>query len=659
MLDLRGVTVRGGRGGLVVDHRAALRATGVIVAEASEFGIIGGGTGTTVEVIGSVVRDSGVQRGSASAPGLLVQSGAVLRAISVLVADTAGLGILALGEGSTLELESSVVRGTRQLPDGTGGGGIHAEGGAVVRATAVLVADNTSAGVRATGVRTELELVSSIVRSTRPVRDGTAGYGVDARSGAFVRVTSVLVEDNTDLGVGVGGAGAMLELASCVVRGTHPRRDGGRGQGIHVEDGAAVHAVGVSVADNTEGGAFAHGAGSILELASCVVQGTRPRSDGNFGPGLWAEASAELRATSTLIADNTSVGVLVRGKGTMLELASSIVRGTHSQSDGTGGLGISAEDGAVFRATQVLVTDNTEVGGRAVGSGTVLQLGMSVVRRTRPRPGGLHGLGIYAYRGAAVRATGVLVADNIEIGIGASGAGTTLEILGGAVRRTRPRSTGAFGLGLLAQDGAVLRAIGLLVADSTETGITLHAGTCELNQVIMVGVVPSRLGLGIGIYALGEAQVVASQVALQEVRGAIIAALPIQELLRAQVTVQDVFAREVRSSTVRLGSDGSRRRPEGRAVAYGLHTGSGCMFDATRVVLDSGGFGFFNASGAITLRQGVISRQTDGAGVVDLATPDSATNLESVSFLDNATDTVTRRADLPTASELPSPTRSE
>jgi hypothetical protein len=80
------------------------------------------------------------------------------------------------------------------------------------------------------------------------------------------------------------------------------------------------------------------------------------------------------------------------------------------------------------------------------------------------------------------------------------------------------------------------------------------------------------------------------------------------------------------------------------------------VIDATRAVLDNGGFGFFNASGAITLRQGLISRQSDGAGAVGLASTDGATTMEDVSFLDNATDAVTRRSDLPTASELPAPT---
>jgi hypothetical protein len=132
--------------------------------------------------------------------------------------------------------------------------------------------------------------------------------------------------------------------------------------------------------------------------------------------------------------------------------------------------------------------------------------------------------------------------------------------------------------------------------------------------------------------------------------------LPYRGEAAPSVVLRDFLVRDVRSSTVRTNADGPTDRPVGRMVAYGLHAGPGCTIDATRAVLDNGGFGFFNASGAITLRQGVISDQAEGAGAVDLATPEHATTLEGVSFLDNASDVVTRRSDLPTASELPAPT---
>ena len=73
-------------------------------------------------------------------------------------------------------------------------------------------------------------------------------------------------------------------------------------------------------------------------------------------------------------------------------------------------------------------------------------------------------------------------------------------------------------------------------------------------------------------------------------------------------------------------------------------------------MLARGGYGFFNASGVVSIRQGVIANQLDSAGAIDIATPINATTLDNVTFRDNARDVIDRRSDLPTASMLPAPT---
>jgi hypothetical protein len=114
---------------------------------------------------------------------------------------------------------------------------------------------------------------------------------------------------------------------------------------------------------------------------------------------------------------------------------------------------------------------------------------------------------------------------------------------------------------------------------------------------------------------------------------------------------RDLFVRGVRRSTIRFTGDGTALTPEGAAVAYGLHAGSGCELDATRVVVIEGGLGFFNA-GSLIVRQGLIAQQREAAGAWTSGLPREATRLIDVSTRANATEDTGAR-DLPSGGSLP------
>ncbi|MBI5518107.1 MAG: right-handed parallel beta-helix repeat-containing protein [Deltaproteobacteria bacterium] len=643
--------------GLRAQQGATLRAQGVLVIHNAEVGVLALGVGTLLEVTTGSVRDTRPRPGGTFGLGLAAQDGATLRIADTLVENNVESGLRASGSGSGIECRASVVRGTRPNAEGTGGHGLGVFEGASLRVTDALVTGNSERGIGASGEGTTVELTGSVVRDTRPRSDGSLGVGVSASLGAVVRVTGALLSDNTSLGISAWNPGTAVEVAESIIRRTNPRPDGDLGIGLAAQEGATLRAVGVLVTDNAEAGAIALGRGTRLEVIGGVLRTTR-REGARVGFGLLAEDGASLHAEAVLVTDSADVGVRASGKGTRLELSASVVRGALDRNDGSASIGVRAVDGATLRATRIRISDCTEASVVATGTGTLLELDRSVVRGSRPRLGSQGTQGLVALDGATLRATRVLAADIIDTGIAAFEPGTLLELTACAVFGTRPRLDGFGGRALAALSGSTLVATEVLIAGAVEAGLVVSGGEARLEDLIAIDIAPSTRGFGLGLYASRGARVSGARVAFRAVAGAGVSAPGIPGTAGTGVTIQNLFVREVCSSTIGV-SESDARRPVGRSVAYGLHAGHGCTIDVTRAVLDQGGFGFFNASGTITLRQGVITRQLESSGAVDLATPESRTTLEGVSFLDNATDTVTRRDDLPTASELPPPTRSE
>jgi hypothetical protein len=122
---------------------------------------------------------------------------------------------------------------------------------------------------------------------------------------------------------------------------------------------------------------------------------------------------------------------------------------------------------------------------------------------------------------------------------------------------------------------------------------------------------------------------------------------------------EHVFVRNVRSATIMLDPatlGTGMLRAIGSSVAYGLHAGNGCTVDVTRVVLDGGGYGIFNAEGSMHLRHGLITIQANAAAAASSPGALEAIRLDEVVRRDNADDELSVRTDLPAAAALPAPT---
>lgn len=587
-----------------------------------------------------VLRSSAVRGSRQGAHGVDVGAGATLQATGLYLDESVEHGVFATGARTTVELTSAIVRGTRASQTG-GARGLTAHGGAVLHATGSLIDGNGSAGVFTWLDGAQAELTSCVVRDTR-------GVGLTALRGSTLRVTDTLVANSIEAGVIANGAGARVELASSVVRGTRANANGG-GVGAQASDGATLTSRGVLFSDNRHTGVSAYGVGSRVELVSSVVRGTRTGLGGMRGHGLSGLDAATLRATDTLVTDNDQTGVFAADERTQVELVSSVVRDTRPLGALLPAAGLVAQSGGTLRADRVLVWRNPGVGVGASGEASRAELTACVIRETRTYGGGNSGVGLAAERGAALRAVGVLVEGNTSVGVVAVGSATQAEITGCAIRGTRPTAAGYWGRALESNGGAFVRATATLMDHNAEIGVVALDATTRLVLIdsVVTDVAPGRRGLGVGVGAGGGASLDATRLAVARVAGAGVAAVE----NASRVTARDVFVRGVRRSTVRFSEDGNTVTPEGASVAYGLHTSPGGALDGERMTVIDGDYGFFNA-GSMSLRGALIAAQREAAGAHAPGLPQWATRLADVVTRANTADVLGGR-ELPAGGALP------
>jgi hypothetical protein len=218
----------------------------------------------------------------------------VLRAS--LVDGNVGDGVYA--NGSTLAIDSSVVRRTQLTAAGEYGTGVtaspHPLSGVPSSLTlrTSLIEDNHFAGVYVGA--SDATLSALVVRGTKSTTSGEFGQGVRAQSHpqtgapATMDVDSVLLEHNSEVGLLV--ASSIAKLARSVVRATRPNGlgYGGRGVSVQTDNGlggsADVGVFGTLVQDSVEAGIYADN--SDIDVASCTVEDTGASAGGAFGDGI-------------------------------------------------------------------------------------------------------------------------------------------------------------------------------------------------------------------------------------------------------------------------------------------------------------------------------------------------------------------------------------
>ncbi len=235
-------------------------------------------TGTPLVLSDVTIRDTiGRRLDGTLGQGIHVEDSAQLE--RVLLEDNEQAGLVIVGATADAEITDLIIRGTRgQTSDGRFGRGMYLGDGSHARATSVLVEDNHETGIGADGAGTSLTLESVVVRRTESeAASGQFGVGLVAQNGATVNVQGGFFTDNREITIAARGDGTTVELVDVEVRDTAERAcatsscsGAGIGVGLGAYSNAQLDARDFVVDGNALAGIQLAGGGT-MDLHSGVV----------------------------------------------------------------------------------------------------------------------------------------------------------------------------------------------------------------------------------------------------------------------------------------------------------------------------------------------------------------------------------------------------
>ena len=224
--------------GLEIRDGASLIATGLLLDGNHEFGLSASGAGTTLDLEDSTIRDTQPLSDGTGGRGIELVEGASLIARGLLLEGNRDVGILAGHDGTTVELRDTTVRDTQRSSAGTFGRGVVVQDGANLVAIGLLLEGNHDIGLDASHWAT-VDLEDVTVRETLGDANGPSGLGISVQVGASATALDLNVQDNEGPGLYVVGDGT-LEAHNVVL-------DGNGFAGAAIFDGSlALHGVAIS-----------------------------------------------------------------------------------------------------------------------------------------------------------------------------------------------------------------------------------------------------------------------------------------------------------------------------------------------------------------------------------------------------------------------------
>ena len=414
--------------------------------------------------------------------GLVTRGGATAVSPAHIIRDVTIVGVINRGlhvtTGSAVDARLLRVDDTRPHPvDQTRGQGIVAREGSVLVLTEVALSNNHDIGIYAFDAGTSVSASRVLVEDTQPDgSDRTWGRGISVQEGAALALTGATLRNNHDVGLVALDAGTTVDARGLLIEATRPQAsDQIRGWGIAVRTGAALTLTGATLRNNHQVGLFADGSGTTVAATGLLVDGTQPQaSDQTGGAGISMQEGAALALSGATLRNNHYLGLFAVSPGTAVEATNLLVEATQPQaSDQTGGRGINMQQGAALTLTGATLRNNHDVGLFATGVGSSVNAAGLLIEETQPQDGDqTHGWGIGLQEGAVLALTGATLRNNHAIGLFADGIGTSVQATGLVVESTRPElSDQSSGRGVSVQRGAALTLTGATLRNNHDAGL--------------------------------------------------------------------------------------------------------------------------------------------------------------------------------------------
>jgi hypothetical protein len=510
-------------------HQSGVNPTAVLMEDCEIRGNLGTGTlfhdeGATVTVRDTLIAETNPTGDETAGYGSLIRLGASARFERCELRDNSEVGLFLL-EGSAAQLEGCIVRDTVPLSDGSGGQGVVVMGGSEFAAEDCELAGNSGGGLLVQDDGTSVRLDSSVVRGNRATALGTNGVGIEVVAGAQLTATACTITDNDNCGVFVTEEGSM-QLIDSTVSDNRSNDAGENGVGVLVMDGGVLSIDGGELSSNRGAGAYAWGPGSSLIVEGAVIRDTWALGDAVGGMALQAQEGAEALFDGCELTNNTGAAVLVHGEDTQLTLIGTIIQDTQLSALADQGYGLDVQAGAELYAIDCTLTDNSSASVLAMDEGTSVTLEGCTILDTKPKWGGEIGVGVHAKEQALVTFRDCALSGHTTLGAVAVDEGTTLELVNTRIEDTYAGGRYTAGVGASAQQGGTLIGSALSITGNDGPGLLVttmgHASCidCDLSDNAFAGAAlltaaslsleggvlhrngpQENMGGGIGVYA--------------------------------------------------------------------------------------------------------------------------------------------------------------
>jgi hypothetical protein len=317
--------------GLQASDGAQISLERAVLTHNYHAGVLAVGDGTSLELRDVIVSDTQASSYFARGAGVDAGAGTAVTASRVVLLRNAGFGFIQRDGAATLE--DIVVARTGQRFDGVGGVGLRTIGGSLELTRSVLWENGAAAAIFAP--RTAIALSDVRAADTLPQVETTSfGFILDG-IGTLTRISAT---GNHDVGLSVSGGATDLKITDLRVSDT---RHGGGSEGAGVVVNTEANAdVKLSVdrayiGNNDIRGVELTGVDSTVWLTDVTVANTRA-IDGAMGEAIVLEpyddgepGTRSLHLTRALLQDNEGGGITLHGPGTELSFQDlAIPRGT-------------------------------------------------------------------------------------------------------------------------------------------------------------------------------------------------------------------------------------------------------------------------------------------------------------------------------------------
>jgi hypothetical protein len=461
-VTISGLTFQGHRPGMVIEKSAQATLSGLVVEGNRDVGLLVQNTGTSATVTGSVVR--GTLNPNGYGWGAYASLGASLTMTSSAIVSNEQFGLTLSDAGSTAKLSGVTIRGTSAGTNGLSNA-IGVQPGTQLTMDTSAVVENQGVALAATGPSGGATVTSSVLRDTSSAPDGTGGNGVVAGGGAKVTVQSSWFFRDAEVGVSVYGKGTAVKLDHCDVVDTRPNGQGQFGAGVGVQLQGSLEVTQSAIVKAVYYGAFMSDVGTMGTIDQSLVREIAKDATDGLGRGIDVQGGAKGVVTASTVVDTATDSLLVDSTDGAADL--NVTQGLVLR----GHVPAYVRLGGTLELTRSALIGGLEVGlyvtadGSTSGAHSQATVSDSVIRDVQLLSDGTNGMGIVS--GGIVSLTnvtirnangaGVLVGNNTgpDGGLTTSGARATMN--GCVVRDTHVQPiTNGYGVGVVGLDGTEL-----------------------------------------------------------------------------------------------------------------------------------------------------------------------------------------------------------